>query len=69
MCDLLIICQREYIPESRRVYARATASADLPDEDSRWLYDNDNEDEDLAAELLVKASLTRGKKLRFGEAI
>ena len=30
VCNLLIICQREYIPEFRRVYARAVAGAGHP---------------------------------------
>ena len=29
--------------------------------DSRWLYENDNEDEDLAAKLQVKVPAARGK--------
>ena len=55
----LIICQREYIPEFRHVYARAIASAGHPDVDNLWLYDDDNENEDLAAELLVKGHAGR----------
>ena len=43
VCDLLIICQREFRPEFRRDYARAIASAGLRDVDSHWPYEDENE--------------------------
>ena len=49
VCDLLIICQREFRHEFRRDYARAIASAGLRDVDSHWLYEDENENENKAS--------------------
>ena len=80
VCDLLIICQREFRHEFRRDYARAIASAGLRDVDSHWLYEDENENLQQGCRVkatdscgesaigTVKASLTRLKPLRGGES-
>ena len=59
VCDLLIICQREFRHEFRRDYARAIASAGLRDVDSHWLYED--EDENLQQGCRVKATDSCGE--------